>query len=149
MIKDYGELLWVECYPGQLNQVFMNLLTNAVDALEERNKQRPLEDIKANPSRIHIRTELHQSNWVKICIADNGQGIREEIRDRLFDPFFTTKPVGQGTGPGLSISYQIVVEKHGGTLDCTSINGQGTEFSITVPAYQTAKLEGVGARIKL
>ena len=137
--KNYGQLPLVECYPGQLNQVFMNLLTNAIDALDEHNKKRTLEEIRANPGHINIYTDFHQPNWVNIRIADNGQGIREDIRARLFDPFFTTKPVGKGTGLGLSISYQIVVEKHGGKLECASTVGQGTEFSILIPVHQTIR----------
>lgn len=126
-------------HPTPLNQVFMNLLTNAIDALDECNKQRSLEEIKNNPRRINICTELYQPNWVRIHISDNGQGIREDIRARLFDSFLTTKPVGKGTGLGLSISYQIVVEKHGGKLECSSTIGQGTEFSITIPVRQTMR----------
>ena len=141
VMRDYGALPLVECYPGQLNQVFMNLLTNAIDALDEYNKRRTVEEIKAKPNRIDIYTEFHQPNWIKIRIADNGPGISEEIRSRLFDPFFTTKPIGKGTGLGLSISYQIVVEKHDGKLECFSTMGQGTEFSITIPVHQKVKVE--------
>ncbi|BAY74664.1 two-component sensor histidine kinase [Nostoc linckia NIES-25] len=129
IIKEYGDLPLIDCYPGQLNQVFMNILTNAIDALEELK-------IKAkttNKPQIIIRTEIFDKNFVVIRIIDNGGGIPEEVRTRLFDPFFTTKPVGKGTGLGLSISYQIVVEKHGGILKCTSEEGQGTEFWIQIP----------------
>jgi signal transduction histidine kinase len=140
LIKEYGNLPKVECYPGQLNQVFMNLLTNAIDALDEYNKKRSLEQIKANASIIRIRTEVLTNNRVAIKISDNGPGMAEEVRKRLFDPFFTTKPVGIGTGLGLSISYQIVVEKHGGQLKCISAPGQGAEFVIEIPMYSESQI---------
>ena len=139
IIKDYAQLPLVECYPGQLNQVFMNLLTNAIDALDDYNKRRTSAEIKANPSFVKISTELHHPDWIAIRVADNGPGIREDVRSKLFDPFFTTKPVGKGTGLGLSISYQIIVERHGGKLECSSTLGQGTEFFIAIPIRQTAK----------
>ncbi|MBD1893660.1 ATP-binding protein [Coleofasciculus sp. FACHB-129] len=135
LIKEYGNLPKVECYPGQLNQVFMNLLTNAIDALDESNKKRSLEQIKADASIIRIRTDVLTNNRVAIKISDNGPGMAEEVRKRLFDPFFTTKPVGIGTGLGLSISYQIVVEKHGGQLKCISAPGQGAQFLIEIPLH--------------
>jgi len=124
IIKNYGDLPLVKCYPGQLNQVFMNLLANAIDALEEGKK--PL-------NRIRISTEFTNSKTVIIRIADNGLGIPEHIIEKLFDPFFTTKPVGKGTGLGLSISSQIVTERHGGKLRCESTLNQGTEFIIEIP----------------
>ncbi|MGI8502078.1 MAG: sensor histidine kinase [Hassallia sp.] len=128
VIKEYGNLPLVECYAGQLNQVFMNLITNAIDALEEievtPNFQVPI---------ICIHTQLTDENKVLISIRDNGVGIPEDIRSKLFNPFFTTKAVGKGTGLGLSISYQIVVEKHRGKLWCDSILGQGTKFVIEIP----------------
>jgi PAS domain S-box-containing protein len=129
VIKEYGKLPTVECYPGQLNQVFMNIFANSIDALEEsfvNNKEQ----------QIYIRTEVVNCNWIVIRIADNGQGIPPEILSKLFDPFFTTKDVGKGTGLGLSISYQIVVDKHGGKLSCHSILGQGAEFVIEIPLTQ-------------
>lgn len=129
IIKNYTKLPQIECYPGQLNQVFMNILANALDALEEG-----IGDI--NSPTIRIKTELEGYNQVKISISDNGKGIPEKIKTRLFDPFFTTKPVGKGTGMGLSISYQIVVEKHCGSLNCISIPGEGTEFVIKIPMKQ-------------
>lgn len=137
IVKRYGNLPPVECYAGQLNQVFMNIIVNAIDALEERDKQRTFSDIKQHPSQIHICTEMIDSRQVRIRIADNGNGIPEQIKHRLFDPFFTTKPVGKGTGLGMSISYQIVTEKHGGSLHCHSIAGQGAEFVIEIPAGQS------------
>ncbi len=128
MIKEYGDIPQVECYASQLNQVFMNILSNAIDAVEESV-------IKTqNPKpKIRIRTEISRPNYVVIKIADNGAGIPEEIQPRIFDPFFTSKPVGKGTGLGLSISYQIVVEKHGGTLKYKTKPNNGTEFWIEVP----------------
>ena len=136
VIKEYGNLPMLPCYAGQLNQVFMNILTNAIDAIEEDNKKRSLEDIKNNPSTIQIRTKVNDTNQVMIQIVDNGIGMSEEVKGRLFDLFFTTKPVGSGTGLGMSISYQIVVEKHGGELRCVSAPGQGTAFLIYLPIQQ-------------
>ena len=165
IIKEYGDLPLIECYASSLNQVFMNLISNAVDALEmgqvERianlpspgksaaatylsSQQLAIEpvDIKVSskclipdsPSPcIRIRTELIDEKTVRICIADNGNGIPKELISYIFNPFFTTKPVGRGTGLGLSISYQIIVEKHEGLLNCVSLPGQGTEFSIEIP----------------
>ncbi len=133
VIKEYGKLPFVECYPGQLNQVFMNIFANSIDALEESfvNKK----EQKINP-QICICTEVVNGKWIVIRIADNGFGIPPEILSKLFDPFFTTKDVGKGTGLGLSISYQIVVDKHGGKLSCHSILGQGAEFVIEIPVTQ-------------
>ncbi|MCY7392316.1 MAG: HAMP domain-containing histidine kinase, partial [Leptolyngbyaceae cyanobacterium CAN_BIN12] len=151
VIKDYGELPLVECYVGQLNQVFMNILSNAIDALEQYNQQRSREDIAANPPIITIHTEaiLKENSdptstsairsvpkSVLISIRDNGSGIPMANQSRLFDPFFTTKPIGKGTGLGLSISYQIVVEKHRGTISCISEPGKGSEFRIEIPVLQ-------------
>jgi PAS domain S-box-containing protein len=126
VIKEYGDLPKIECHPGQLNQVFMNILANAIDALEERREF--LED-----PTIIIRTEMVGDRRICIRIKDNGPGIPEDKIVRLFDPFFTTKPVGKGTGLGLSISHQIVVKKHGGKLQCVSEVGKGTEFIIEIP----------------
>jgi signal transduction histidine kinase len=139
VIKKYGNLPKVECFAGQLNQVFMNLLTNAVDALDERDQVRTLEEIEANPSTIRIHTELLEDDYVVVRIADNGPGMTPQVKQRLFDPFFTTKPVGVGTGLGLSISYQIVVDKHKGHLQCLSELGQGTEFIIQIPLRQLSE----------
>ncbi len=136
VIKEYGQLPLITCYPGQLNQVFMNILSNAIDAIEEYNQKRTKEEIKKHPSQIKIRTQVIDDNWVAIRIADNGSGISENISSNLFDPFFTTKPVGKGTGLGLSISYQIIVEKHGGRIVCNSASGIGTEFLIEIPICQ-------------
>jgi two-component system, NtrC family, sensor kinase len=131
VIKNYGSLPQVECYAGQLNQVFMNILSNAIDAVEDANNEKRYHSDE--PSTIQIDTTKTDDGHVLICIADNGVGMSESVRSRLFDPFFTTKPIGKGTGLGLSISYQIVVEKHGGTLGCTSKLGEGTEFQIKIP----------------
>jgi two-component system, NtrC family, sensor kinase len=136
IVRDYGQLPPIECYPGQLCQVFMNLIGNAIDALDVYNTQRTKEEIVANPSRIQIHTEMIENQWAVIRIADNGSGISEEVRGKIFDPFFTTKPLGKGTGLGLSISYQIVVEKHGGEIQCHSVSGQGTEFVIRIPVVK-------------
>ncbi|WP_432809661.1 trifunctional serine/threonine-protein kinase/ATP-binding protein/sensor histidine kinase [Pantanalinema sp. GBBB05] len=139
IVKEYGELPLVECYAGQLNQVFMNILSNAIDALEEYDREKRISlslasvEVAQRANLIQIRTETIDSNWIRIRIADNGAGIPETALKKLFDPFFTTKPVGSGTGLGLSISYQIVVEKHGGHLECLSQLGQGAEFIIEIP----------------
>ncbi|MBW4578721.1 MAG: PAS domain S-box protein [Tildeniella nuda ZEHNDER 1965/U140] len=133
IVKHYGQLPQVECYPGQLNQVFMNLLVNAIDALEESSF-----DLSDRQPTIHIQTEqsTHQAAIV-IKISDNGCGMTQAQQQRLFDPFFTTKAVGKGTGLGLSISYQIVVDKHGGALTCFSAQGKGTEFCIEIPVERS------------
>ncbi|NEP08878.1 MAG: PAS domain S-box protein [Symploca sp. SIO2C1] len=155
LIKNYGYLPPVECYAGQLNQVFMNILNNAIDALEQYNRERCsssdpkiiFDQLERNPSTIKISTEVvnycstdafscdvtQNCQSVVIRIADNGPGIPEKLRQRIFDHFFTTKPVGKGTGLGLAISYQIVVEKHGGTIQCLSEQGKGTEFVVEIP----------------
>lgn len=136
VVKDYGQLPWVECYAGQLNQVFMNLLANAIDVLEESAQQRTSEDRSKQPGQIWISTQVTAENWVRVIIADNGSGIPESVRSRIFDPFFTTKPIGKGTGLGLSISYQIITEKHGGKIWCDSTLGEGTKFAMEIPVRQ-------------
>lgn len=115
----------------------MNLLTNAIDALEETNQGRCFTQIESNLNTIWIHTTIQNNNWVKITIADNGNGIPDNVHGRLFDPFFTTKPVGKGTGLGLSISYQIITDKHHGKLWCDSAPGKGTKFCIEIPIKQT------------
>jgi signal transduction histidine kinase len=125
IIKKYGNLPKVECYPGKLNQVFMNILANAIDALNTSI---------VNPT-ICISTEI-TLNTARITIADNGHGMSKDTIDRIFDPFFTTKPVGSGTGLGLSISYQIVIENHKGAIACKSETGKGSEFTIEIPIHQ-------------
>ncbi|MBW4688645.1 MAG: HAMP domain-containing protein [Komarekiella atlantica HA4396-MV6] len=139
VIRDYGSLPLVECYPGQINQAFMNILANAIDALEEANVQRTYQENKENPSQITIRTFMIDSKWIKIAISDNGIGMPESVHKRIFDPFFTTKAVGKGTGMGMPISYQIITEKHGGKLNCFSIPGKGTEFIIQIPVQQQVR----------
>ncbi|MEH2323637.1 MAG: PAS domain S-box protein [Nostoc sp.] len=175
IIKEYGKLPMVECYPGQLNQVFMNILSNAIDALEEGVgsgdegaggvggvggaggeelviiDQCPLAlsvslaslrvaegipNVQCPIPTICICTQLQEQNQVTISIADNGLGIPENAKKQLFDPFFTTKPIGKGTGMGLAISYQIITERHGGSLECISQLGQGAEFVIKIPLIQ-------------
>jgi two-component system, NtrC family, sensor kinase len=143
VIKTYGNIPLVECYAGQLNQVFMNILSNAVDALEPADcSSTPPED-ESIKGQISISTRFtHRGKFSKrpcviIRITDNGPGISPATQEKLFDPFFTTKPVGKGTGLGLSISYQIVVERHGGVLKCFSEPGQGTEFWIEIPTCNT------------
>ena len=133
VIKEYSKLPLVECYAGQLNQVFMNILSNALDALEDRDSRLSADEMRQNPSQLRICTEMPSSSRVIIRISDNGPGMTESVCHRLFDPFFTTKPVGKGTGMGLSISYQIVTERHGGSLHCTSSPGVGAEFAIEIP----------------
>ena len=150
VIKEYGDLPLVECYAGQVNQVFMNILSNAIDALEEARSTTQEEQetdsslklrdassceaaLRSRSPMLRIRTELQDGNTVVMRIADNGTGIPPHVQQQIFDPFFTTKSVGQGTGLGLSISYQIVVEKHGGQLKCFSKHGEGTEFWIELP----------------
>ena len=135
VIQDYGSLPLVECYAGQLNQVFMNILTNAIDALENGNASRTFQDIQANPNQIKIMTSVVDGRWVQIAIADNGPGIPQDIQQQIFNPFFTTKPIGKGTGMGMSISYQIVTEKHNGKLECFSTPGEGTQFVIQIPIH--------------
>ncbi|GAB4181871.1 MAG: hypothetical protein Fur006_17240 [Coleofasciculaceae cyanobacterium] len=154
IVKEYGDIPPVMCYHGQINQVLMNILSNAIDALEgwnvaqiqqslseaehrDQETQRSGNDALVQPipplPTIGVRTEIQDGNQVVLRIRDNGPGITPSVLNRLFEPFFTTKPVGKGTGLGLSISYQIVVEKHGGSLKCISEPGQGAEFWIQIP----------------
>ena len=151
IIKEYGNLPAIECYAGQLNQVFMNIISNAIDALENvpdprritirtsllknRCESPSLADEKALQSSAYLPELNDNFHIVSVSISDNGLGMNEEVRKRLFDPFFTTKPVGKGTGLGLSISYQIVAEKHGGQLRCNSAPGKGAEFVLEIPVY--------------
>ncbi len=136
VLKNYATLPRIECYAGQMNQVFMNILSNAIDAFEEINRNLTYKEIQTNPNQIYIDTDIVENEQVRICIKDNGPGISEHIIDQLFNPFFTTKAVGKGTGLGLSISYKIVTEKHQGTLQCQSQLGQGTKFIIQIPICQ-------------
>ncbi|MBD6617527.1 HAMP domain-containing protein [Komarekiella sp. 'clone 1'] len=143
VIKEYGEIPKIQCFAGQLNQVFMNILANAIDALEEAFQKGlcPEPIIRISSAQVNENAVIH--------IADNGIGIPEAIQSHLFDPFFTTKPVGKGTGMGLSISYQIITEKHGGSLRCISSPGQGTEFVIAIPIREvgTAAFENSQRRL--
>ncbi|NET88148.1 MAG: PAS domain S-box protein [Kamptonema sp. SIO1D9] len=131
VIKEYSKLPLVECYPGLISQVFMNLLSNAIDVLEESFAQGYLS--AANPPLICINTEIEADKWAVVRIIDNGVGIPAEIKQQIFQPFFTTKPTGKGTGLGLSICHQIVVEKHQGQLECHSLPREKTEFVMKIP----------------
>ncbi|OCQ89085.1 serine/threonine protein kinase [Nostoc sp. MBR 210] len=132
VVTNYGNLTQIDCFPGQLNQVFMNILANAIDALEESNYGRNFDDIQANPNRIKITTSL-ENHLVQIVIADNGKGMNESVKSQIFDNLFTTKAVGKGTGLGLAIAKQIIEGAHGGKLYCNSVMGEGTEFIIQIP----------------
>lgn len=145
VVKQYGDLPEIKCYAGQLNQVFMNIIANAIDAFDEANEGLTFEEIEQHPNEITISTELVETppsedaeetdpDWVIIRIRDNGPGMPEEVRNNIFNHLFTTKAVGKGTGLGLSISHQIVVEKHQGRLSCLSTVGEGTEFVIEIPS---------------
>jgi signal transduction histidine kinase len=155
IIKEYGELPLVECYAGQLNQVFMNILSNAIDALEEAAETGDRTDPMQQWQQIIIRTGLipdpqTNSSRVIIRIADNGLGIPSTVQAKLFEPFFTTKPTGKGTGLGLAISHQIIVEQHHGVLECYSQPGEGCEFWIELPLHheQPAPEATIGCRIE-
>ncbi|NJL66915.1 MAG: PAS domain S-box protein [Microcoleus sp. SM1_3_4] len=130
VIKNYAPLPLVTCYASQLNEVFMNILTNAIDALELQASRRV---ISISTSLLAPETAISQLESVEVRIADSGLGMCEAVRKKIFDPFFTTKAVGKGTGLGLAIGYEIVVEKHKGYINCTSIVGQGTEFIVKIP----------------
>ncbi len=150
--REYGLIPDVECYAGQLNQVFMNILGNAIDAIEEAWEKEAWTRPESKPLRIiTLKTQLMEpavppsecppqslQKWLCISIKDSGCGMSEAVRSHIFDPFFTTKPIGQGTGMGLSISYQIITDKHHGRLDCCSVEGSSTEFILTIPITQTA-----------
>ena len=147
VIKNYTQLPKITAYPSQLNQVFMNLFNNAIDALENQPCPRlitirteviselfGLDNEVEQPRKTHnLKSQIQNLSYVIIRIIDNGCGMDEDVQNKIFDPFFTTKPVGKGTGLGLSISYQIVVDKHGGQMKCNSAIGQGTEFVIELP----------------
>ena len=137
ILKDYGELPLVECLAGQLNQVLMNLIANAIDAIQEQRDRR-LESALEPKGVITLATQQINHDWIQISIKDTGSGVSDDIKSKLFDPFFTTKPVGKGTGLGLSISYQII-EKHGGRLWCRSQLGEGSEFVIEIPIRQSVQ----------
>nr|WP_242042384.1 transporter substrate-binding protein [Leptolyngbya sp. FACHB-541] len=153
IIKRYDDLPLIDCYAGQMNQVFMNLLVNAIDALEMVGEcaevyQRSTTAEYSSPA-IEIQTQMHDPDWVSIRIADNGPGIPEIFQQRLFDPFFTTKPIGKGTGLGLAISHRIVIEKHQGRLYYSSNPGRGTEFFIEIPVRQLKDKENMSLTAEL
>ncbi|NMG59294.1 histidine kinase [Geitlerinema sp. P-1104] len=132
IIRDYAPLPLVLCHAGSINQVFMNILVNALDALDERDRQRQSQEMSDHPSHIRICTQF-ETEWVRVIIEDNGLGIPETLRSQIFDPFFTTKPIGKGTGLGMSICYQIVTEKHGGNLYYQPSTTGGAGFVIELP----------------
>ncbi|NEP14200.1 MAG: HAMP domain-containing histidine kinase, partial [Symploca sp. SIO2C1] len=133
VVKDYQEILEVQCFPSQLNQVFMNILANAIESFEEVNQGKTYGEIETQPNRIIIHTGMLSDTQVKIEIQDNGYGMKSETKDRIFQQGFTTKEVGKGTGLGMAIAHQIITEKHGGKITCDSIIGQGTTFTIVLP----------------
>ncbi len=140
IVKHYGDLPPIECYASLLNQVFINVLANAIDALEPFSKKRLFGNGSLDVSQITIRTALLNDARVQIEISDNGAGIPFELQERIFEPFFTTKSVGKGTGMGMSISYQIVTERHNGRLKCFSSPEEGTTFLIQIPVQQPADI---------
>lgn len=133
VIAKYGNLPEIKCFPGQLNQVFINLLANAIDAIDEGNQGLTYAEIQAHSNHIIIKTELSPQQQVVIRIQDNGKGMTEEVKKRIFERLFTTKGVGKGTGLGLAIAHQIIVDKHHGSIAVNSSLGAGTEFVITLP----------------
>ena len=134
VVKNYGDLSDIDCFPGQLNQVFMNILANAIDMFDEVAQQMSFNNLKSNPQKITIQTvNLAEQNAVEIRISDNGKGIPDEVKSKIFDHLFTTKGVGKGTGLGLAIAKQIIEEKHQGAINCISELGKGTKFIITLP----------------
>ncbi|MEM9771501.1 MAG: response regulator [Cyanobacteria bacterium P01_D01_bin.73] len=138
MVKNYGDLPQVECYSGELNQVFMNLIGNGIDAIHQRYQEQQERQEEVVPGRIEIMTQVESNGQVCIAIADNGCGMSDATRHKMFEPFFTTKPVGKGKGLGLSLSYSIITQKHRGKLTCDSQVGQGARFEVRIP------LEGLG-----
>lgn len=136
IIRNYGNLPMIECYAAQMNQVFMNILANAIDAIEEKIRNQKLRELDQTSDCIEIQTILMDQKFVSIRFLDNGIGIDPATQKKLFDPFFTTKPIGMGTGIGLSISYRIITEQHQGTIECISSIGKGTELIIKIPIVQ-------------
>ncbi|MEH2350317.1 MAG: response regulator [Nostoc sp.] len=133
-LKQYGELPLITCYPGQINQVFMNIIANAIDAFDDLHQNHSVQEIAAAvPHTITIATSVdRQQETVTICIEDNAFGMPPEVQAKIFDPSFTTKAVGKGTGLGLAISHQIITDKHNGQINCSSTFGKGTKFIITL-----------------
>ncbi|MGF1674169.1 MAG: response regulator [Rivularia sp. (in: cyanobacteria)] len=140
IVKKYGNLPLISCYASELNQVFMHLLNNAIDALDEQAEscqgKKDFDDSTFIPTICITTDEIECDSTARICISDNGVGILEQVRKCIFNPFFTTKPVGKGSGLGLSICHQIIVQKHSGTIICNSTPGEGTEFAIQIPLKQ-------------
>ncbi|MBP0002851.1 MAG: hybrid sensor histidine kinase/response regulator [Cyanobacteria bacterium SBC] len=132
VVKYYSDVPSVRCFPGQINQVFMNLIANAIDALEEQSRERSFKEILDDPNQIIIQTDVRDEGVV-VRITDNGVGMPEDIQKRIFEQGFTTKEVGKGTGLGMAIAYQIVTEKHNGTMVCSSELGKGTTFTLMLP----------------
>ena len=147
VVTSYCQSAKVECYARELNQVFLNVLSNSIEAIELRlqAEPQPSTDPPADPPTLRIRTEQPNPDWITVTIADNGIGMDEQVQAKLFDPFFTTKPIGKGTGLGLSISYQIVVGQHGGRLHYQSTPNQGTTCTIELPIQQPRSHEQHGA----
>ncbi|MEM8640076.1 MAG: AAA family ATPase [Cyanobacteria bacterium P01_G01_bin.54] len=139
ILKNYGELPDVKCFPGQLNQVFMNILANAIDAFDEVNQGKTYQEIEANPNQIMIATSV-ENNHVQIQIQDNGCGMQPETVKQIFEQGFTTKAVGKGTGLGMAIAHQIITEKHGGRITCISEPDSGTKFIVILPLHETSKM---------
>jgi len=133
VINDFSQLPLVECYASQLNQVFMNIIVNGIDAIEERYQNFSVSEAEANPGRIAIATKVIDQKMVVVEMSDNGTGMPQTVIDRIFNPFYTTKVVGKGTGLGMSISHSIVVKKHKGKIECISEIGRGTTFRIQIP----------------
>ncbi|MGL5058739.1 MAG: sensor histidine kinase, partial [Microcoleus sp.] len=133
VVKEYGNLPLVECYAGQLNQAFLNIINNAIDALDLSAKESEISENRQFKPLISIRTKVVEAGRIAIEIADNGMGMSEDIKARIFDPFFSTKPAGEGSGLGLAVSYEIVVQQHKGELQCFSEPGKGTEFRLEIP----------------
>lgn len=133
VVKEYGNLPQVECYAGQLVRAFLNIINNAIDALDMSVEESEISENRQFKPQISIRTKVVDNRRIAIEIADNGTGMSEEVRSRIFEPFFTTKPTGQGSGLGLAVSYEIVVQQHKGELQCFSTPGKGTEIRIEIP----------------
>jgi signal transduction histidine kinase len=132
IVKDYGDFPPIECFAGQINQVFMNIIANAIDAMEKSNEGKFYAEIAAQPNCLTIRT-MALLDTVQVSLQDNGSGMPPEVRERIFEHLYTTKEVGKGTGLGLAIAHQIITVKHGGTIVVDSQPGVGTQFVITLP----------------
>jgi signal transduction histidine kinase len=134
IVKAYGDLPAIECYAGQMNQVFMNIIANAIDAMEKANDGKSYGAIAAQPNCLTIQTQVAPTgDAVLVSLQDNGSGMPPEVQERIFEHLYTTKEVGKGTGLGLAIAHQIVTVKHGGTIVVESQPGSGTKFVIALP----------------